>query len=80
VNGCEGREVARANPTQIFRRSAILLGRWRRRVDDRNRLSGLSERQLFDIGLSRQDAERDISPRHQVAKDPGRAVDPSEFS
>jgi len=56
----QGREVAHANPTQMIRRSVILLGRWRRRVEDRNRLSGMSERQLFDIGLSRQDADWEI--------------------
>jgi uncharacterized protein YjiS (DUF1127 family) len=44
----------------MIRRSVILLGRWRRRVEDRNRLSGMSERQLFDIGLSRQDADWEI--------------------
>jgi uncharacterized protein YjiS (DUF1127 family) len=60
VNDCQGREVAHANPTQMIRRSVILLGRWRRRVEDRNRLSGMSERQLFDIGLSRQDADWEI--------------------
>jgi uncharacterized protein YjiS (DUF1127 family) len=60
VNDCQGREVAHANATQMVRRSVILLGRWRRRVEDRNRLSGMSERQLFDIGLSRQDADWEI--------------------
>jgi len=60
VNDCQGREVAHANPAQMIRRSVILLGRWRRRVEDRNRLSGMSERQLFDIGLSRQDADWEI--------------------
>jgi uncharacterized protein YjiS (DUF1127 family) len=54
ANDCQSREVAHANPTQMFRRSVILLGRWRRRVEDRNRLSGMSKRQPCDIGLSPQ--------------------------
>ena len=60
VNDCQGREVAHASPAQMIRRGVILLGRWRRRVEDRNRLAAMSERQLFDIGLSYQDADWEI--------------------
>jgi hypothetical protein len=48
------------NLTQIVRRSVVLLNRWWRRVEDRNRLSIMSERELRDIGLSHQDADCEI--------------------
>jgi uncharacterized protein YjiS (DUF1127 family) len=54
------RDVAHASLTQMVRRSIVLLNRWWRRVEDRNRLSIMSERELRDIGLSRLDADREI--------------------
>jgi hypothetical protein len=48
------------NLTQMVRRSVVLLNRWWRRVEDRNRLSIMSERELHDIGLSHQDADCEI--------------------
>jgi hypothetical protein len=48
------------NLTQIVRRSVVLLNRWWRRLEDRNRLSIMSERELRDIGLSHQDADCEI--------------------
>jgi hypothetical protein len=48
------------NLTQMVRRSVVLLNRWWRRVEDRNRLSIMSERELRDIGLSHQDADCEI--------------------
>jgi len=54
------RDVAHASLTQVVRRSIVLLNRWWRRVEDRNRLSIMSERELRDIGLSRLDADREI--------------------
>lgn len=56
----QGRDVAHASLTQMVRRSVVLLNRWWRRVEDRNRLLIMSERELRDIGLSRQDADREI--------------------
>jgi uncharacterized protein YjiS (DUF1127 family) len=54
------RNAAHASLTQMVRRSVVLLIRWWRRAEDRNRLSIMSERELRDLGLSRRDADREI--------------------
>lgn len=60
VNDGQRRDVAHASLTQMVRRGVVLLGLWRCRMQGRNRLSIMSERELRDIGLSRQGADREI--------------------
>lgn len=60
VNDGQRRDVAHASLTQMVRRSVVLLNRWWHRVEDRNQLSIMSERELRDIGLSHHEADWEI--------------------
>jgi uncharacterized protein YjiS (DUF1127 family) len=58
----EGRtpDVANASLTQVLRHGVVLLDKWWRRMQDRNQLANMTERELRDFGLSRQDADQEI--------------------
>jgi uncharacterized protein YjiS (DUF1127 family) len=58
----EGRapDVANASLTQALRHGVVLLDRWWRRMQDRNQLANMTEKELRDIGLSRQDVDEEI--------------------
>ncbi len=46
--------------SQAFARLGATLGRWRKRIEEREQLARLDERSLRDIGLSRSAIEAEL--------------------
>lgn len=52
--------VAHASFPRMLGRGVVLLNRWWRRMQSRYQLAIMTERELRDVGFSRQDADREI--------------------